>query len=92
MIRDKIPIARIRASVPFLSRKAGWAGGLSISVRYAYRAGNLSGIGAAVAGFTIMMALVYPMLVKFGRTKAVYRAVPGTGAAGARNRPVGSPN
>ena len=77
----KDQILRIRARVPYLSRKWGWAGGLSVAAPYTAVTGYLGGIAGAIGGFAFAVTLSYPLFARIGRTRAVYRGVRGPKAA-----------
>ncbi len=77
----KDQILQIRARVPYLDRKVGWAGGLSVAAPYTALTGYLGGIAGAIGGFALAVTLSYPLFARIGRTRAVYRAVRGPKAA-----------
>ena len=77
-------IRQVRVRVPFLSRKAGWIGGLGLAGPYSIAVGCLSGIGGFFAGFFLGIVLAYPAFAAANPTRAVYKVPAIGGAAGVR--------
>ena len=77
-------IRQVRVRVPFLSRKAGWIGGLGLAGPYSIATGYLSGIGGFFGGFFLGIVLAYPAFAAANPTRAVYKLPAADGTAGVR--------